>query len=124
MDIWPQRERFKDAVKTYRLANGLRLKDVAGQIGLEESTLKDYLYRKDVRPSLDVLQKSAATFGITIMEFLDEPVPGDMSTVPALGERARFMKRVMGSDLGAMSETEREAAFQAWKAIVEAFRAR
>lgn len=124
MDIWAQRDRFKDAVKEYREANAKVLRDVAELLGIKEQTLKDYLYRDNVKPSLEVLQCAASVFGISVLEFLDSPEPGELKTAPPLDERARFMRRVMGSDLASLPETEREAAFQAWKAIVAGFQAR
>lgn len=124
MDIWAQRERFKDAVKEYRETQGKLLREVAELIGIKEQTLKDYLYRDNVKPSLEVLQRAASLFGVSVLEFLDSPEPGELKTAPQLDERARFMRRVMSSDLADLPETEREAAFAAWKAIVAGFTAR
>ena len=123
-DVWPYREAFRKVVADYQRRTGKKQLEVAAELGTTLGTLRGWLYSRVKKPSLDVLQRASALFGVSVTEFLDDPTPGDMVSAPPLGERARFMRRVMGSDLGAMSETEREAAFQAWKAIVEAFRAR
>jgi len=90
MDIWEQRKRFKEAVAAFRKASGKRLQEVAELLGLKESTLKDYLYREDVRPSLQVLQQAAALFGCSVTEFIDDPGaqiagldPGDLGQLSA-----------------------------------------
>lgn len=72
-EIWPQRPQFVEHVKAYRLREKVKLADIAKSLGLEESTLKDYLYREDTRASLEVLQKASKLFRVSVTEFIDDP---------------------------------------------------
>ncbi len=119
MDIWGHRELFKAAVKNYRESAGVKLADVAECIGLKEQTLKDYLYRKDVKPSLEVLQKAASTFGCSVTEFIDDPgaVPAGMDPDKwaEASDRDRVLASAMLEDLKTIPEEEKEAYYQLWK---------
>lgn len=102
MEIWPQRSAFRAKVTEYRTTQKITLAKVAELVGLEESTLKDYLYKRHIKPSLEVLQKAAALFGCSVTEFLDDPgaeIAGqDLS---GLSESKRFAARVMMEDMKA-----------------------
>lgn len=77
-DKWTQRENWKADLKAHRKSAKAKLSDIAQDLGITEATLKDYLYRKDTRPSLAVLQRSSALFQASINRYLDnpgEPVP-------------------------------------------------
>lgn len=122
--MWPHRERFRELVKTYRLAQGITLAQTAKRLGLEESTLKDYLYRQTVKPSIAVLQKAAAIFGCSVLELVDDPGAHPIGALPNTSEFDRFMLRAMGSDLEALTDEQKVAAFEAWKATMKALKAR
>lgn len=129
MDIWSHRENFKDAVKRYRSSAGVKLADVADSIGLKEQTLKDYLYRKDVKPSLEVLQKAASTFGCSVTEFIDDPgasVPPGINPAEwaETSERTRVLASAMFQDLRALPEDEQQIYYELWKKGQEIGRAR
>lgn len=86
MDRWPQRLRFKALVSEFRTSHRLKRKDVADALGLAEPTLHNYLYNKKLTPSIDVIQRAARLFGVSITELVDDPgtgVPG--ARVPSRG---------------------------------------
>jgi transcriptional regulator with XRE-family HTH domain len=129
MDIWSHREAFRAAVKSHRVKAGVKLADIAESIGLKEQTLKDYLYRKDVKPSLEVLQKAAVNFGCSITEFIDDPgasaPPGiDPDQWSEASERTRVLASAMFQDLRAIPEEEQQIYYELWKKGQEIGRAR
>ena len=119
---WAQVEAFHQALKAYQEKTGKTQAQVAGDMGTSYGTLRFWLSGTR-SPKLDNLIRAAELFDVPVTNFMDAPIPGEMRSV-VLDERGRFMKRVMGSDLAELPENEREAAFQAWKAIVAGFRAR
>ena len=119
---WPQVDSFHQALKAYQERTGLTQSQVAKELGTSYGTLRFWLSGTRA-PKLENMIKAATLFGVPVTDFMDAPVAGDM-TAAVLDERGRFMRRVMGSDLAALTETEREAAFQVWKATVAGFQAR
>lgn len=119
---WAQVEAFHQALKGYQERTGKTQAQVADELGTSYGTLRFWLSGTR-SPKRENLIRAAGLFGVPVTDFMDAPVFADMKT-EVLDERGRFIKRVMGADLAAMPEIEREAAFQAWKAIVAGFRAR
>jgi transcriptional regulator with XRE-family HTH domain len=97
---------------------------VAEALGTSTGTLRGWLYNRKRKPSLETLQKAAALFGCSITEFLDDPGAPPPGAAADASEFDRFMLRVMGSDLEALTDEQKVAAFEAWKATMKAFRAR
>ena len=128
MDIWSHRDQFKVAVKQHRETAGLKIAQVAESIGIKEQTLKDYLYRKDVKPSLEVLQKAATVFRCSVTEFLDDPgaVPAevDPNEWSETTERDRVLATAMLADLRSIPEAEKDIYYQLWKQGIAIGRAR
>lgn len=129
MDIWPQRSQFRAYVKQYRQANRCKLEDVAAGIGLKDSSLKDYLYRKDVKPSIEVLQNASRLFGCSLTEFVDDPA-GALSGVATseemakLTEAKRLVAKMLFHDLSgdALSDEQAMAYYRAWEGMISAGR--
>ncbi len=119
MDTWEHRGQFKAAVKRHREAKGIKLSEVAHSIGIKEQTLKDYLYRKDVKPSLEVLQNAASVFGCSVVEFLSDPgAPPPGITPEAWAEasdRSRVLSSMIFADLTKLPEEEQETYYQLWR---------
>jgi transcriptional regulator with XRE-family HTH domain len=73
MDAWGQREFFRRAVKEHQARTGATHADIAEALGLAKTSFRGILYQKGVRPSLTVLQKASAFFGISINKFISDP---------------------------------------------------
>ena len=111
-DTWPQRLEFEKEVKAYRLREKVRLRDIAPLLGIEESTLKDYLYRNDLRPSLEVLQKASKLFKVSITQFIDDPgalIGGqDLSDH---SEETRFFAKMIVKGVATKDLTDEQRAY-------------
>ena len=128
MDIWPQRERFKTLVNAYRRKHGIDRATMADRLGIKESHLHGLLYDKRVRPSLDVVQKAAEVFEVSITELIDDPggaPPGmDPDKWAEASDRDRVLASAMLEDLMVIPEEEKDAYYQLWKQGVMIGRAR
>ena len=128
MDRWPLRWRFKELVTEYREANGLSKAEMAQALGLAESTLRNYLYNRQLVPSLGLLQRAAKLFGVSVTEFVDDPVIAPEG-IPkkaflAVNERDRAILREVHGDLLTMEGPEKQAVLAIWRAGVKAIKAR
>jgi transcriptional regulator with XRE-family HTH domain len=124
MDVWPHRDAFQARVREYQARTGVTQDGVAEVLGTTTGTLRGWLYNRKRRPSFDTLQAAAALFGCSVTEFVDDPgAPPEGAPVDAT-EFDRFMLRAMGSDLEALTDEQKVAAFEAWKATMKAFKAR
>lgn len=125
MDVWPQRVFWRQQVTAYRKANHLKLADVARDLDIAESTLKDYLYTRDVRPSVELLQRSVEVLGGSLTDYLTDPaapVPGHTPReAQALSDDEKAQLRAMGTDLQSLTADQRSAAIRVWRATVDAF---
>lgn len=127
MDIWAHRTAFIEAVKAHRKVSGLKLGEIAPLIGLKESTLKDYLYRNDAKPSLEVLQAASTLFGCSLLEFVDDPggqPPGGVADdVFRYGtEEDRVFLRAMGSNIQGLTPEQKRNAMEACLAVLRGIR--
>jgi len=113
MDSWAHRQAFKVAVADYRKSSGKLLREIAVLLGLKESTLKDYLYRTDVKPSLEVLQRASALFQRSILDFLDDPggqIPGlDQDNMSNLSSAKRAVMNMLFQRVKPEDVTDEEA---------------
>jgi len=124
MDRWPQRTRFKALVTTYRANHGLTRKEVAVALGLAEPTLHNYLYNRRLTPSIDVIQRAARLFGVSITEMVDDPGSPTGGLAPELFAKAtaedRSMIQEVFRDLIGLEASQKRAAFDLWKAGLKA----
>jgi len=128
MEIWPQREKFKSLVNAYRKKHGIDRATMAECLGVKESHLHGLLYDKRVRPSLDVVQKAAEVFEVSITELIDDPggaPPGmDPDKWAEASNRDRVLASAMLEDLMTIPEEEKDAYYKLWKQGVLIGRAR
>lgn len=120
MDIWPQRERFRELFDAWKKAEGLTTAEATSHLGVTEGTLKAILYRKTYKPGLEILQQAAGLFGCSITELVDDPganVAGE--DVSQMRPEDRAFLRAIGSDLSKLTPQQVENAKAAWKAIVK-----
>ena len=120
-DVYPYRPNFKQAVKEVRVKRGIPLAEVAALLGLAQDTLHDYLYKKHMRPGRLPLQELSRLSGRPMADFDDDPGAPPVGTNPESSEIDRFMLRVMGSDISKLTESQKQAAFEAWRAIVRGY---
>jgi transcriptional regulator with XRE-family HTH domain len=73
MDLWPQREFFRKILQEYQDKTGKSHADVAEALGLAKTSFRGILYQKGVKPSLAVLQKASALFGVSVKKFIADP---------------------------------------------------
>lgn len=83
MDVWPQRESFRKALQEFQVKTGKTHAEIAEALGLAKTSFRSILYQKAVRPSLFVLQKASALFGVSVKKFIADPggTPYDNSDV-------------------------------------------
>lgn len=97
-------------------------------LGVKESHLHGLLYDKRVRPSLDVVQKAAEVFEVSITELIDDPggaPPGmDPDKWAEASNRDRVLASAMLEDLMTIPEEEKDAYYKLWKQGVLIGRAR
>lgn len=128
MDRWPLRWRFKELVSDHREAKGLSKAEMAQSLGLAESTLRNYLYNRQLVPSLGLLQRAAKLFGVSVTEFVDDPgITGEgipKRALLELNERDRAILREVCGDLLTLEAPEKQAVLAIWRAGVKAIRAR
>lgn len=119
MDIWPQRERFKTLVNAYRREHDLARSAMAERLDVKESHLHGLLYDKRVRPSLEVVQRAAEIFEVSITELVDDPgaaPPGiDTEKWAEASERTRVLASAMFQDLLALPDEEQQLYYELWK---------
>jgi len=74
--------------------------------------LKDYLYRNDLRPSLEVLQKASKLFRVSITQFIDDPgalIGGqDLSDH---SEETRFFAKMIVKGVATRDLTDEQRAY-------------
>jgi len=117
MNTWPQRPRFKAAVLAYRKAHGLSPDEMAPLLDVSPSHLHGLLYDKRVSPSLDLVQKASEVLGMSITELADDPGSLVEGSGPEHSDFDRFMLKTMGVDLAKMTDAQKQAGFQVWKAF-------
>lgn len=128
MNIWPQRERFKSLVLAYRHEHQIDRATMASMLNIKESHLHGLLYDKRVRPSLEVVQRAAEVFEVSITELVDDPgqaPPGvESNQWINISERDRVIASAMFSDITAkdLSEQEKDELYLAWRETVDRVR--
>jgi transcriptional regulator with XRE-family HTH domain len=129
VDIWPQRDRFKEMVKAHQKATGRSQEQVADAMGVARSSLRFWMYQRKRRPSFDVLKGAAAVLGCSVMEFVDDPgrtqVPGvEQGAWAGASERDRVIAQAMFSDITSedLSEEDKDMLYAAWREEVAKFR--
>jgi len=129
MDIWPQRERFKEKIKAYHEATGQSHEQMADAMGVARSSLRFWLYQRKRRPSFEVLKRAAAVLGCSVTEFVDDPgsvqAPGvDQDAWSGASERDRHIIQTVFADLTAADFTDEDKGmlFAAWKSEVAKLR--
>jgi transcriptional regulator with XRE-family HTH domain len=129
MDMWPQRDRFKEIVRGYQKATGLSQEEVADAMGVARSSLRFWMYQRRRRPSFDVLKSAAAVLGCSVMEFVDDPgqarVPGvERDAWAGSSERDRVIAQAMFSDITSedLTEEDKDMLYAAWREEVAKFR--
>jgi len=121
MDKWPQRKRYRELLKKYLKETGKTQEEVAQELELSLDHFRNCMYRPEKRLGIDALSKSAGMFGCSVAEFVDDPAGDPTSIGVETTEIDRFMLRVMGSDLSKLTEAQKQAAFEAWRAIVRGY---
>jgi len=129
MDIWPQRDKFKEMVKAHIKATGQNQEQFADALGVARSSLRFWMYQRKRRPSFEVLKNAAAVLGCSVTEFVDDPgraqVPGvGQETWAGASERDRLISQAMFADISAddLSEEDKDMLYAAWKEEVAKFR--
>jgi transcriptional regulator with XRE-family HTH domain len=129
MDVWPQRDRFKEMVKAHQRATGQSQEQVADAMGVARSSLRFWMYQRKRRPSFEVLKAAAAALGCSVMEFVDDPggakVPGvEQDAWAGATERDRVIAHAMFSDITSddLSEEDKDLLYAAWREEVAKFR--
>jgi len=129
MDMWPQREKFKETVKAFQKATGLSQEEVADAMGVARSSLRFWMYQRRRRPSFEVLKAAAGALGCSVMEFVDDPggpaPPGvDQAAWTGASERDRVIAQSMFSDITSedLSEEDKDLLYAAWKEEIAKFR--
>ena len=121
-DRWPQRAEFRRQLTAWRKREGLTLKQAAERLGSKYATVRQYISpaRKDTKPSIDFLTRAAELFGVSILLFIDDPakIHGSENQKSAIVE---FMTGVISDDLDGMTDLQKQAAFDAWRAIVRGY---
>lgn len=113
---WPQQPHFMEAAKNLMEAKGWSLDDLANELGYSPGTLHQYMYNREKRPdAFGLLVPFCALAGRDITEFIDNPAAEGGSEV------GRFMAKAMGSDLSKLTDAQKQAAFDAWRAIVRGY---
>ncbi len=97
-------------------------------LNIKESHLHGLLYDKRVRPSLEVVQRAAEVFEVSITELVDDPgqaPPGvESNQWINISERDRVIASAMFSDITAkdLSEQEKDELYLAWRETVDRVR--
>jgi transcriptional regulator with XRE-family HTH domain len=121
MNTWPQRPVVQRSVLAYRKERGLAPEQMAEILGVAPSYLHNLLYDKRVWPSLDVAQKLAEVLGMKLGDVVDDPGAEITGATPASSDLDRFMLRTMGSNLSKLTDAQKQAAFEAWNAIIRGY---
>jgi len=122
MSNWPQRDNFKKLVLDYRKEHGLTPEEMAERLGLKPSGLHGLLYDKRTGcPKLETAQNAARVLGVKLSEIVDDPGSDIPGTNPESSEMERVMLRSMGHDITKLTEAQKMAAYNAWKAIVSGY---
>lgn len=106
---WPQKNRFRVLLALYQMKNGKSQEKVASELGVSLGYLRNILYRSDKRPSLELLQRACALFGVSVTDFVDDPnaklAGQDLSSASA---QARFLASVIVQDMNAPDLTDED----------------
>ena len=121
MTIWPQRSKFKEAVLSYRKAKGISPEQMADILGIKQSHLHGLLYDKQVGPSKELIETASKILNLPLYELANDGSLEISGADPNASDMERFMLRVMGADLTKLTETQKQSAFEAWRAIVRAY---
>ena len=121
MNSWPQRPAIKSLVLTYRKARGLTPEQMAEILGVSPSYLHNVLYDKRVWPSLEVAQKLSEVLGVKLGDVVDDPGAEIVGATATSSDLERFMLRTMGSNLSKLTDAQKQAAFEAWNAIIRGY---
>lgn len=121
MTIWPQRSKFKEAVLSYRKAKGISPEQMADMLGIKPSHLHGLLYDKRVGPSKELIETASKILNLPLYELANDGSLEISGAEPNASDMERFMLRVMGADLTKLTETQKQSAFEAWRAIVRAY---
>lgn len=121
MLTWPQRPVFKAAVLAYRKAHNLTPEEMADALCVKPSYLHNLLYDKRVWPSLEIIQKSAEVLGLSITELTDDPGADIAGAPEGASEVDRFILKAMGSNLTKLTDVQKQAAHEAWSAIIRGY---
>ena len=121
MNPWPQRPVIQAAVLAYRKEHKLSPEQMAEVLGVGPSYLHNVLYDKRVWPSLEVAQKLSEILGLKVGDVVDDPGAEIPGSTTASSDLDRFMLRTMGSNLSKLTDTQKQAAFEAWNAIIRGY---
>ena len=121
MNPWPQRPVIQAAVLAYRKEHKLSPEQMAEILGVGPSYLHNVLYDKRVWPSLEVAQKLSEVLGLKLGDVVDDPGAEIPGSTTASSDLDRFMLRTMGSNLSKLTDTQKQAAFEAWNAIIRGY---
>lgn len=123
MEIWPQRERFKKLVNSYRRKHQIDRPTMAERLGVKESHLHGLLYDKRVRPGLEVVQRAAEIFEVSITDLVDDPggaPPGiQMDKWVDASEMDRLLASAILEDLMKIPDEEKELYYKLWRQGIE-----
>lgn len=117
MSTWPQRPIIQKAILAYRKERGLSPEQMAEILEVGSSYLHNLLYDKRVWPSLEVAQKLSRSLGLKLGEVVDDPGALVEGSAPDHSGFDKFMLKTMGTDLSKMTESQKQAGFQVWKAF-------
>jgi transcriptional regulator with XRE-family HTH domain len=121
MDVWPQRAAFREALADYQDKTGMTQQEAAMAGGITLFGLRQILYQKTRKPSAKTIKAFAALFGRSITDFMDDPGAPPEGASSESSDMERFMLRTMGSDLGKLTDAQKQSAFEAWRAIVRGY---
>ncbi len=121
VNTWPQRPAIQRAVLAFRKERGLSPEQMAGILEVAPSYLHNLLYDKRVWPSLEVAQKLAEILGMKLGDVVDDPGAEITGATAASSDLDRFMLRTMGSNLSKLTDAQKQAAFEAWNAIIRGY---
>ena len=121
-DRWPQRAEFRSQLLAWRKRERLTLKSASERLGVKYGTIRQYISpsRVDTKPSFELLKRAAALFGVSVWLFDDNPdvISDSESQLSAID---KFMANVVGNDLSRLTDHQKTAAFEAWRAIVRGY---
>lgn len=107
MDRWPHRAKFASIVREYTERTGATQANIAANLDISLSYLRNLLYVDSRVPSWDLMMKASKFFGVPPSELIDDPVSQLAGhDLAKSSEFARFLSSVIVKDVASPDLTE------------------